>query len=94
MGASASFSMENIILKIKYMSMIFEADPKKTILENLESQGFTPDYQCREGYCGCCRMKLLAGEVSYQEEPLGYMEIGDLLPCCSSLLSDIELSDL
>lgn len=81
-------------MKIKYMEDCFDADLSKTVLENLENKGFNLDYQCREGYCGCCRMRLVSGEVTYTEEPLGYMKKGEVLPCCSKLLSDIEVSDL
>lgn len=81
-------------MEIKYQQIRVEVDSTKTVLENLEAKKFNLDYQCREGYCGCCRMKLVSGEVSYITEPLGYMEEGDILPCCCKAVTDIEVSDL
>ena len=46
-----------------------------TLLESLETQGVEIQYQCREGYCGSCRVELIDGEVYYYEEPMAW-EIG------------------
>ena len=53
-----------------------------TLLESLESQDVQVHYQCREGYCGSCRTKLLEGEVHYTEEPLAWVNDDEILPCC------------
>jgi ferredoxin len=36
----------------------------KTILELAEENGVQIDYQCRQGVCGSCKVKLLKGEVT------------------------------
>lgn len=53
-----------------------------TLLQSLEAQGADVHYQCREGYCGSCRVKLIEGSVHYVEEPLAWLNDGDILPCC------------
>ena len=53
-----------------------------SLLESLESQDVQVHYQCREGYCGSCRTRLLEGEVHYTEEPLAWVNDDEILPCC------------
>jgi len=53
-----------------------------SLLESLESQDVQIHYQCREGYCGSCRTRLLEGEVHYTEEPLAWVNDDEILPCC------------
>lgn len=41
------------------------------------------EYQCREGYCGSCRTRLVAGQVDWIAEPLAFIQPGNfalLLP--------------
>ena len=54
-----------------------------SLLESLEAQGVDINYQCREGYCGSCRVQLLQGEVHYTLEPLAWLNDGEVLTCCS-----------
>ena len=42
--------------------------PGKTVLEASEDVGVNIDYSCRQGYCGVCKTKLLAGEVTMEVE--------------------------
>ena len=53
-----------------------------SLLESLESQDVQVHYQCREGYCGSCRTRLVEGEVHYTEEPLAWVNDDEILPCC------------
>ena len=52
------------------------------LLESLEAQGVQVPYQCRDGYCGGCRTDLLEGEVAYLQEPMAWINKGEILPCC------------
>jgi ferredoxin len=61
------------------------------LLEILELQAVEVEYQCRSGYCGSCRMKLVKGKVSYCQPPLALINDGEILPCCCMPLMDIEL---
>ena len=62
-----------------------------TILERLESVGIVVEFQCREGYCGSCRVPLLAGTVEYVTQPLAFDNPGEVLPCCSRPRTDVKL---
>jgi glycine betaine catabolism B len=40
--------------------------PGRTVLETAEDNGVAIEYQCRQGYCGVCKLKLLAGNVTME----------------------------
>ena len=54
----------------------------ETLLEGLERTGHAVEYQCRSGYCGSCRLRLVSGEVVYSEMPMAFVAAGEVLPCC------------
>src|SRR5690554_7451703 len=62
-----------------------------TLLESLEAQDVNVHYQCREGYCGSCRVQLLEGEVYYYEEPLAWVNNNEILTCCCIPKSDLKI---
>ncbi|NKI75510.1 2Fe-2S ferredoxin-like protein [Dickeya sp. CFBP 2040] len=66
-------------------------DAHGSLLEALESQQVPVEYQCRSGYCGACRLRLIKGKVAYRETPLACLQRGEILPCCCMPLNDIEL---
>ncbi|PLL91046.1 2Fe-2S ferredoxin, partial [Klebsiella michiganensis] len=49
------------------------------------------EYQCREGYCGSCRLRLVSGQVDWLTEPLAFVQPGEILPCCCRAKGDIEI---
>ncbi len=63
------------------------------LLQSLEAQGVTLPYQCREGYCGSCRTKLIEGEVAYLQPALAWVNEGEILPCICVPKSDVQLAD-
>lgn len=69
----------------------FNLIPQETLLEGLERTGHEVEYQCRSGYCGGCRVRLLAGEVEYLEQPLAFIGADEILPCCCVPKSDIRV---
>ena len=62
-----------------------------SLLATLEAQRICVEYQCREGYCGSCRVQLLKGQVSYASKPLAFVQPGEILPCCCRPQGDIEI---
>ena len=52
-----------------------------TLLELAEARGLRPEYGCRNGSCGTCRTKLLAGSVTYATEPEAAIVNGEILIC-------------
>ncbi len=63
----------------------------RTLLESLEAQQVDVHYQCREGYCGSCRVQLLEGRVHYLEEPMAWINEDEILPCCCIPRSPIKI---
>jgi len=62
-----------------------------SLLEVLESHRVAVEFQCRSGYCGACRLRLLSGQVTYRQVPLAFIPPGEILPCCCLPDGDIEL---
>lgn len=66
-----------------------EAHP--SLLIALESHKVAVEYQCREGYCGSCRTRLVTGQVTWLTQPLAFIQPGEILPCCCKAQGDIEI---
>lgn len=67
---------------------IYDTD---TLLHALESALIPMESQCRSGYCGTCRLRLISGQVSYLTAPLAALLEGEILTCCSKPNSDLTL---
>lgn len=80
-------------MKIKLINsqVTLNYDPKYSLLENLEKCGFHPEYQCRIGFCGCCRIKLKKGKVSYTSLPLAFFQKNEILACCCKVEENLEI---
>lgn len=77
--------------KVKTCHVAFELPAGANLLQALEQTGHQVEYQCRSGYCGSCRVKLLSGSVSYREPPMAFLAADDILPCCCVVEQDIEI---
>ena len=77
------------VLLGKKQILVSEDEP---LLVQLERAGILVEYQCREGYCSSCSLKLLRGQVEYVTEPLAWVQSGYLLACCAIVKSDIEIA--
>ncbi|QPR27669.1 2Fe-2S ferredoxin-like protein [Edwardsiella hoshinae] len=62
-----------------------------SLLASLERQQVALESQCRAGFCGACRCRLLRGRVSYRQPPLAFLQQDEILPCCCQVQQDIEL---
>lgn len=51
-------------VNITWQEQTFSGNNQQVLLEQLEGQGIRVPYSCRAGICGCCRIRLLDGEVS------------------------------
>ncbi|TAH40266.1 MAG: CDP-6-deoxy-delta-3,4-glucoseen reductase [Betaproteobacteria bacterium] len=74
----------------------FRADADETILEAALSAGLLLPHSCRDGACGACKGKVLAGEVDYGNVTEGTLppderEAGYALFCCARPRSDLTL---
>ena len=79
------------------LTLIFKKDPivslqgqpvllfnqqHETLLEALEFKKIKVFSECRSGYCGACKTRVLSGKVSYLTPPLASLEADECLPCC------------
>lgn len=63
----------------------------QSLLESLEAQNIDVHFQCRDGYCGSCRVQLLEGHVHYAKEPLAFLDDNEILPCCCIPTSALKI---
>ena len=66
-------------------------DTNGTLLQTLELNSAAPTSNCKSGFCGACRIKLLKGNVEYIDEPIGFTNDGEVLPCVCKPKGDIEV---
>ena len=62
-----------------------------SLLDALEAQQIPAPYNCRGGYCGCCKVRLLDGEVEPVQDALVDCADGEVLTCCCRPKGNIEI---
>ncbi len=70
-------------VEINWQGQIFRGNNQQVLLEQLENQGIRVPYSCRAGICGCCRIRLIEGEVTALKKS-AIAEDGSIL-CCSCI---------
>lgn len=71
-----------------------ECRPEQTLLEAGEAAGVPLPSNCRDGNCGKCRAKLLAGKVDMRHQGgilQRHIALGYILTCCSRPLTDVVI---
>ncbi|KGM26763.1 class I ribonucleotide reductase maintenance protein YfaE [Photorhabdus sp. RM96S] len=61
------------------------------LLAQIENKGLTVETHCRSGFCGMCRVRLLKGQVAYDETPIAFVKEGEVLVCCAKAKTDVTL---
>lgn len=56
-------TVANHQVTINWAGQTFQGNNQQILLEQLEQQGIKVPYSCRAGICGCCRVRVLEGEV-------------------------------
>jgi len=81
-------------LQIEETGAALEVGANETLLAALERQGYRPDFSCRAGACGACKLRVLAGEVDPVGEALSTAErqAGYVLSCVARPLGDVTLA--
>jgi CDP-4-dehydro-6-deoxyglucose reductase, E3 len=74
----------------------FQVDPDETVLEAGLRQGVVLPYGCKNGACGSCKAKLVAGEVEHGPHqasalPAHEAAAGHALMCCARPKSDLSV---
>ena len=66
----------------------------ETLLAALLRHGHPVEYQCRNGYCGACRLAIHSADqsqVHWLQSPLAHVRDGEVLACCCTLRGDVQL---
>ena len=65
---------------------VYQVPPGTSIMEALEAGGITVDFSCREGSCGTCETKVLAGQPDHRDSVLDDEEraAGETMMLCVS----------
>ncbi|ACY85175.1 class I ribonucleotide reductase maintenance protein YfaE [Edwardsiella piscicida] len=90
-AATASPDAPRYRIRLARSARQLEHRPDRTLLDTLEQQQVAVEYQCRSGFCGACRCRLLRGRVSYRQAPLAFLQPDEILPCCCIVQQDIEI---
>lgn len=62
-----------------------------SLLDALEVQSIPAPYNCRGGYCGSCKVRLIDGEVEPVQDALVDCAEGEILTCCCRPKGHIEI---
>lgn len=54
-----------------------------SLLDLAQASGLTPDFSCRNGTCGTCATRILAGKIAYPEQPAAQTDADHALICCA-----------
>lgn len=84
-------------LRVADSGVVLDAQSDETLLETLERHGYRPDFSCRAGACGTCRLRLLAGQVCDGTGESGALTDaertnGYILSCVAQPLGDVTIA--
>jgi CDP-4-dehydro-6-deoxyglucose reductase len=69
--------------------------PEESVLAAALAANLNLAHDCKSGTCGTCRVKLVEGEISYREEPMGLLpeeaEAGYALACQARCVTDLVI---
>ena len=78
-------------MRVFTLDDVFELFDGESLLDGLLRQGYAAEYQCRSGFCGTCKLKYTTGKVDYDNPPIAFLNIDEVLPCCAILKDDITV---
>lgn len=85
------YNMQNMKIHLIRSQTTLDFNNETSLLDHLERHNIHHEYQCRNGYCGSCRVKIKKGKVSYPETPLAFVQPNEILLCCCRVETDLEL---
>src|SRR5690242_9400223 len=90
----AAVSTEPTDLFIADTGDALNVEPGETLLAALERNGYHPDFSCRAGICGSCKLRVLEGDVDQPGEILSPAEKanGYVLSCIAHPLGQVTLA--
>jgi ferredoxin-NADP reductase len=91
-GAAANSDGQTYAVKFANRQLRFCGEP--SLLAMLQAAGAPIDSDCRNGSCGACRIRVVAGELRQVITPEWPLNRGEHLACCCVPASDIELDTM
>jgi ferredoxin len=79
------------IVSLQGQPVLLFTQQHTNLLMALEQKKVKMFSECRNGYCGACKTKVISGSVTYHTEPLVHLEKDECLPCCCTPNSDLNL---
>ncbi|GAA3943184.1 2Fe-2S iron-sulfur cluster binding domain-containing protein [Litoribacillus peritrichatus] len=79
---------------ITFQNTVIEADPDKSVLENLLAYGFAVPNSCRAGICQACKLLAIDGEVAAEAQnglSDAQKQLGIFLACCCRASSSLTV---
>jgi ferredoxin len=61
----------------------YTINSNQNVLAALSRQGVKPETQCKQGFCGACRARLVKGRIKYTQEPIAFTRKDEILLCCA-----------
>jgi ferredoxin-NADP reductase len=90
-GSSAT---EPVSVTLQRSGVALELQPGCSLLDAILDAGVHIDWDCREGLCGSCEVKILSGNVDHRDDVLTKWEKennSSMMTCCSRPLGDLVL---
>ncbi len=84
----------SVQMTIQETQAVLDVHGDETVLTALERHGYQPDFSCRAGSCGTCKLRLLAGKVDPRDSGvLTHAEhsAGFILSCIARPQGDVTL---
>ncbi|HLW03513.1 MAG TPA: 2Fe-2S iron-sulfur cluster-binding protein [Ktedonobacterales bacterium] len=94
-GRASSGALGNAAqLYVEETGATLDVRPNETLLATLERHGYRPDFSCRAGSCGACKLRVLAGQVQPVGEALSAAErrAGYVLSCIAVPQEDVTIA--
>ncbi|CAL4319853.1 Uncharacterized ferredoxin-like protein YfaE [Buchnera aphidicola (Chaitophorus sp. 3695)] len=83
---------QNIINIYKKKNIIISKNDQSSLLQILIKNNINIDYQCKDGYCGTCKVILITGKILYfKKKPIAMLKKNEIVSCCCKVLSDIKI---
>ncbi|MGR6502403.1 class I ribonucleotide reductase maintenance protein YfaE [Shewanella sp. Koi 1] len=79
------------IVRLQGQPVLLFTEQHNSLLQALEAKKVTIFSECRSGFCGACKTRIISGSVSYLTEPLAELNADECLPCCCIPIEDLEL---
>ncbi|EGM70239.1 class I ribonucleotide reductase maintenance protein YfaE [Shewanella sp. HN-41] len=79
------------IVRLQGQAVLLFTEQQGSLLQALEAKKVSMFSECRSGFCGACKTRIISGKVSYLSEPLAELAHDECLPCCCVPSEDLEL---